>query len=138
TRHDLRRRRTHERRALPLRDRRSRERRTPLQRGERRRDAVRDRAHAAGALVTAPPVFGWARAAKATYYNLQLYRNGVKILSVWPTGRAFALKRSWAWAGKRYTFGAGSYHWYVWPGYGRQAKRTYGALLGDSVFQVQP
>ena len=93
---------------------------------------------AAGALVTAPPVFGWARAAKATYYNLQLYRNGVKILSVWPTGRAFALKRSWAWAGKRYTFGAGSYHWYVWPGYGRQAKRTYGALLGDSVFQVQP
>ena len=40
---------------------------------------------AVGARVTAPPVLAWRAVPKATYYNVQLYRGGRKILTIWPS-----------------------------------------------------
>ena len=35
-------------------------------------------------VVASPPVLSWRRVPHATYYNVQLYRNGHKLLSAWP------------------------------------------------------
>ena len=46
----------------------------------------------AGARVTRPPVLRWRRTARASYYNVQLYRGSVKVLSAWPTATRLQLK----------------------------------------------
>jgi hypothetical protein len=91
----------------------------------------------AGATVSAPPLLVWKAAAKASYYNVQLWRGG-KILSAWPRGTSLKLRRTWTYAGRRYRLIPGRYRWYVWPGYGRPAQRKkFGPLLGASSFVVR-
>jgi hypothetical protein len=92
-------------------------------------------APAAGARVSAPPRLSWTPVANATYYNVQVWRNG-KILSAWPKRSSIRLKRGWTFAGRRYHLVPGRYRWYVWPGYGRRAARNYGRLIGSSSFVV--
>ena len=50
----------------------------------------------------------WGAVPKATYYNVQLYRNGKKILTAWPTTTSFRIERSWRFDGRvqRLTSGA--------------------------------
>ena len=91
---------------------------------------------ASGAVVTAPPRLAWKPVAKATYYNVQLWRRG-RILSAWPRGTSFQLRRSWTYEGRRYRLAKGRYRWYVWPGYGPRAKKDFGKLLGSSSFVVR-
>jgi hypothetical protein len=90
----------------------------------------------AGATVSAPPRLAWTSVPKATYYNVQVWRRG-KILSAWPRGTSFRLRRSWMYAGRRYRLVPGRYRWYVWPGYGLRTKRKFGPLLGSSSFVVR-
>ena len=40
-----------------------------------------------GAVLTAPPLLRWSKVRGADYYNVQLLRDGRKVLSAWPTGR---------------------------------------------------
>jgi hypothetical protein len=89
-----------------------------------------------GAKLTHAPVLLWVPAAKADYYNLQLYRNGAKVLSVWPSTNQYSLGSTWKFAGKNLKLVPGSYRWYVWPGLGAAASRTFGTLLGSSTFVV--
>lgn len=89
---------------------------------------------AAGARLVAPPLLGWTTVRNATYYNLQLYRNGRKILSVWPSSPSFRLQRAWTFEGRSYRLTPGTYRWYVWPGLGRRAANRYGKLLGTRAF----
>ena len=42
--------------------------------------------------VSQPPTLSWAKARKAHYYNLQLYRGRTKVLSVWPTSSRVQIK----------------------------------------------
>ena len=42
--------------------------------------------------VSQPPTLSWAKARKAHYYNLQLYRGRTKVLSVWPDELARAAR----------------------------------------------
>lgn len=49
---------------------------------------------AAGARFATPPLLAWTAVPKATYYNVQLYRGGRKILTVWPTSLSFPVERS--------------------------------------------
>jgi hypothetical protein len=91
-----------------------------------------------GARLHAPPKLRWLATHGAAYYNLQLYRNGVKVLSTWPTRSAYVLPKSWKYLGRRHRLAAGTYVWYVWPGFGSRAARKYGALLGHSSFNVSP
>jgi hypothetical protein len=89
-----------------------------------------------GAKVKQPPKLTWARNAEANYYNVQLYRGQVKILSTWPVGASLKLKRTWKYQGRRYTLAKGVYRWYVWPGFGARSAVDYGELLGSNSFQM--
>ena len=89
-----------------------------------------------GARLKKPPKLAWARNAEANYYNVQLFRGEVKILSSWPLGASLKLKHTWKFQGKRYTLTKGVYRWYVWPGFGARAAIDYGALLGSNSFQI--
>ena len=93
---------------------------------------------AANEHVGAPPLLTWRTVARASYYNVQLFRGRRKILSRWPAAREFQLKRSWRFGGERRRLRAGRYCWHVWPGYGKRARRDYGELLGSRCFRYSP
>ena len=73
---------------------------------------------------------------KATYYNVQLYRNGKKILTAWPTTTSFRIERSWRFDGRVQRLTPGRYRWYVWPGLGARSANRYGKLIGSRSFIV--
>jgi hypothetical protein len=91
----------------------------------------------AGVVVHAPPHLAWAKVPKATFYNVQLFFSGRKILSAWPSAAGLGLKRSWSYEGRSFRLKTGTYHWYVWPGFGPRSKSRYGKLLGQSGFTVR-
>jgi hypothetical protein len=70
----------------------------------------------------------WKRRPGATYYNLQLFRNGRKLLSAWPTSNHYTLKTRWRYRGRTHKLQPGRYRWYVWPGYGSRSAHRYGKL----------
>jgi hypothetical protein len=92
---------------------------------------------AAGAVVAAPPLLRWRAVPRATYYNIQVYRDGHRILSFWPSRPRLQLHDSWTYHGRRMILTSGSYVWLVWPGFGDLARAQYGGLLGRSTFRVQ-
>jgi hypothetical protein len=89
-----------------------------------------------GARLKKPPKLVWVKNPEATYYNVQLYRGSLKILSAWPSGATLALKRTWKYQSRKYGLTPGIYRWYVWPGFGRRDDVDYGELLGFSSFQI--
>jgi hypothetical protein len=92
---------------------------------------------APGQRVSAGAPMAWIAAKSASYYNIQLFRNGKKVLSKWPATPRFKLPGSWTFAGKHYKLQRGKYTWYVWPGLGARSKAHYGKLLGGSTFTVR-
>jgi len=92
---------------------------------------------AAGARLGAPPTLSWTAIPKASYYNVQLFKGGSKILSAWPTTASFKLARRWTFAGRRHRLAAGRYRWYVWPGYGAQSANKYGKPVGHATFVIR-
>jgi hypothetical protein len=90
-----------------------------------------------GSTVRGVPRFRWAAVRGASFYNMQLYRNGQKILSAWPGKARQSLTRQWWYAGRRYALRRGLYVWYVWPGFGPRAISRYGQLLGQGTFKVR-
>ena len=92
---------------------------------------------AAGAVVRTPPLLRWQGVKGATFYNVQLYRNGVKVLSTWPNKARLKLGMTWSYAGKRQRLLPGTYRWYVWGAKGTKAKPVYGRALGTSTFVVK-
>jgi hypothetical protein len=91
---------------------------------------------AAGARLTAPPVLAWIAVPRATYYNVQLYRNGRKVLTAWPDRPSFRLRKAWRFDGHGERLLSGTYEWYVWPGFGPRSARNYGKLIGTRKFVV--
>jgi len=89
-----------------------------------------------GARLRKAPKLTWALDSEAAYYNAQLLLNGKKILSVWPTSPAFALKKTWKYEGRKYTLAPGLYTWFVWPGYGARSAVDYGELMGSRTFRI--
>ena len=90
----------------------------------------------ARALISGPTMLAWRAVPRTTFYNVQLYRNGRKVLSRWPSRAWFGLRRSWQHEGRTFRLRPGVYTWYVWPGYGTLAKPRFGKLLGQSSFRV--
>ena len=84
--------------------------------------------------VTRPPLLRWAPSAGAGYYNVQLWRGSVKVLSTWPTATRYQLTAKWTYSGKARKLTPGLYTWYVWPGLGPRADARYGSLLGSRTF----
>jgi hypothetical protein len=90
-----------------------------------------------GRIVHAPPLLGWTPVRKATFYNVQVFYRGRKILSAWPSKPRRALARRWAYGGHRFSMRRGTYLWYVWPGFGPKSKSRYGQLLGQGTFKLR-
>jgi hypothetical protein len=91
----------------------------------------------ANARLRTPPLLRWRSVAKARYYNVQLFRNGHKILSAWPSTSHYRLRRTWHYRGHRYRLGRATYRWYLWAGYGARSAHHYGGLLGQRSFTVR-
>ena len=89
-----------------------------------------------GTKVSKPPLLRWAPTPSAAYYNIQLYRGKVKVLSAWPTRARIQLGRTWMFEKSRRTLGRGAYTWYVWPGFGARVAVKYGPMIGKSTFVV--
>jgi hypothetical protein len=87
-----------------------------------------------GARLSLPPLLRWKPRRHASYYNVQLFREGRKILSAWPKRNRLGLHRGWRYGGKWRHLTRGWYRWYVWPGRGSRAERDYGKLIGSSRF----
>jgi hypothetical protein len=83
------------------------------------------------------PTLRWRPRSGAKYYNLQLFRNGRKILSAWPSAAHYTLRSSWRFGGRRHRLVAGRYRWFVWPGYGPRSQRRYGSLLAHGRVRVR-
>jgi hypothetical protein len=94
------------------------------------------RAPAEKASLTAPPVLRWVKVPGASFYNVQVFRNGRKILSAWPLRTSLRLRRTWIWNGKRRNLVPATYRWFVWPAYRRKGRTEYGKSLGHSDFVV--
>ena len=105
-----------------------------------KRPAPRLRLPRANALIPAstPPLLRWTSARRAGYYNVQLFREGRKVLSVWPRKPRYEIERRWRYAGKDQRLSPGRYVWYVWPGYGNPSRASYGDLVGRRAFIVVP
>jgi hypothetical protein len=87
-----------------------------------------------GTRVRAAPLLRWLPRARATYYNVQLYRNGKKILSRWPAGPRLQLRTQWRYRGRLYRLRDARYLWYVFPGFGSKTASRYGNVMGHSTF----
>jgi hypothetical protein len=84
-----------------------------------------------------PPLLRWRPVRRARYYNLQLLRDGRKILSAWPTHPRYQLKLRWRYRGRQWRLRPGSYRWIVWPGYGPRSRADYGERIVRSTFEVR-
>jgi hypothetical protein len=89
-----------------------------------------------GARIQRAPTFRWRAVRKAHYYNIQLWQNGEKILSLWPTSTKLKLTPTWTYKGRNYRLKPGRYIWFVWPGFGPPEKGIYGQPVGQSSFVV--
>jgi hypothetical protein len=90
-----------------------------------------------GRALKVPPNLTWSKVAGASYYNVQLFHDGKKILSTWPLKTSLKLPKKWTYAGKHHALVPGRYRWYVWPGFGPRSASKYGKLLGGSVFVIR-
>lgn len=88
----------------------------------------------AGETVRTAPLLRWRPVHKARFYNVQLFRRGHKMLTLWPKVPRLHLHASWMFHGHQYRLRPGSYTWLVWPAFGTPSSPRYGKLLGQSSF----
>jgi hypothetical protein len=80
-----------------------------------------------GSRVTTAPRMTWKPQEGIAYYNVQVYRNGKRILVGWPSQASFRLPA--------YLLEPGIYTWYVWPAFRHaNAAATFGDLIGRATF----
>ena len=89
-----------------------------------------------GARLSTPPLLDWSAVPGATYYNVQVFRNGKKVLTAWPGSTSFRLARTWRFDGRTHNLTPGRYRWYVWPGFGPRSDGRYGKPVGTRTFVV--
>ena len=89
-----------------------------------------------GAALTAPPLLRWTAIRRADYYNVQLLRDGHKVLSIWPGRPRLQLEGRWRFEGHVRRLVPGQYRWTVWPGYGLRREARYGRKVGSRTFVI--
>jgi hypothetical protein len=85
----------------------------------------------------APLTLAWDAVPGARFYNVQLFRNGVKVLSAWPRKPTLRVAKAWRYARKTQRLAPGNYLWYVWPAQGTLERPIFGRPLGRSSFVVR-
>jgi hypothetical protein len=88
-----------------------------------------------GTRVRRPPALSWAPISGARFYNVQLFRNGRKVMSTWPRRPRVQLAPRWRYAKRAYALTRGRYDWYVWPALRSGRTTRYGPPLGHSFFR---
>jgi hypothetical protein len=101
-----------------------------------RRGAVRTGAARTGSQPS--QTLRWSAVAEATYYNVVLWRDGKRVLDLWPTLPRVPVPTTSANHESRLRLSPGRYLWFVYPGYGAKPARQYGALAGSGVLVVLP
>ena len=92
---------------------------------------------AAGAVVHAPLVLSWEAVKGATFYNVQLYRNKVKVLTFWPRDADLPHRQDVALRRQAPAARAGQVRLVRLGREGDRAKPQYGKLLGSNSFVVK-
>ena len=83
-----------------------------------------------GSFLHKAPQLRWRAGVGVAYYNLQLFRNGRRVLVRWPTHPSYRLP-----AGR---LRPGTYTWFVWPAVRHKGSRpTFGSLIGRSTFVLK-
>jgi hypothetical protein len=108
--------------------------------------AVLSAKHARERPVSAPHAIGvhasrrlrWNAVAGATYYNVVLWRNGKRVLDLWPTSPRVVVPTTSVKRELQPRLSPGSYLWFAYPGYGAKPAHRYGALAATGVLVVQP
>jgi hypothetical protein len=90
-----------------------------------------------GSLHDSRPLIDWTFVRDAAFFNLQLWRDRRKILSVWPVRSAHRLPANWRYNGKRYSLRSDRYRVYVWAAFGSKPHTHYGPLLGWTEFRMK-
>jgi hypothetical protein len=90
-----------------------------------------------GEVVKRPPVVNWAKVPKARFYNVQLWRGDLKLLTTWPRSPKLALRPSWTFGGKKQRLRPGRYRLFVWPAFGTAKSPRYGKAVGQVSFVVR-
>jgi hypothetical protein len=73
------------------------------------------------------PRLSWKPKHGSAYYNVQLYRNGKRILTVWPSHASFRIPPG--------LLTTGNYVWYVWPALRSGGSTpTFASLIGRATF----
>lgn len=88
-----------------------------------------------GATVLRAPMLRWLPRPRATYYNVQVFRNGKKILSRWPARPRLRLRMQWRQDDRLHRLRDGRYVWYVFPGFGKRPANNYGKVMGHATFK---
>jgi hypothetical protein len=80
--------------------------------------------------VAGTPLLRWKARRGTTYYNVQLFHKGRRVLVDWPSRASYRIP-----AGK---LAPGTYVWYVWPAVQHKgASPTFGKLIGRATFTVR-
>jgi len=80
-----------------------------------------------GSVLHTPPLLTWKSKQGSAYYNLQLYRNGKRVLVVWPSHASYRIPAS--------ALKPGTYVWYVWPALrSGGAAPAFASLIGRATF----
>ena len=83
-----------------------------------------------GSVLQTVPELTWKAQKGSAYYNLQLFRNGERVLVVWPSHASYRIPRS--------TLLPGNYVWYVWPALRSGGSATFASLIGRATFTYRP
>jgi len=80
-----------------------------------------------GSRLTGSPVLSWKPVAGASYYNVQLFRNGKRVHVAWPGQPSYRLPAT--------VLRAGTYVWFVWPALApKHASPKFAARIGRGTF----
>jgi hypothetical protein len=80
-----------------------------------------------GSVLHTVPLLTWKAKKGSAYYNLQLYRNGKRVLVVWPSHASYRIPAG--------ALTPGTYVWYVWPALrSGGAAPTFLSLIGRATF----
>jgi hypothetical protein len=76
------------------------------------------------------PLLNWVGVPRARFYNVQVWRDGGKILTRWPQRTRLRMPTLWTHEGMTYALSAGRYDVYVWPRF----RGRYGKSIGHTYF----
>ena len=79
-----------------------------------------------GSVLHAVPLLTWKPKQGSAYYNLQLFRNGKRVLVVWPSHASYRIPAG--------TLTPGTYVWYVWPALRSGGSATFASRIGRATF----